>query len=163
MFATNLVAAASQGAIFREFLENTMPVSYQIGPNTLVVDGDTLYLKSVGPFFPMAAEAYCRIAEQVMQTHREVYFVTDLSQAALMPSQTRRYLAEWARQHRAEAVIYYGASLPLRAVAVLLLNAARLFSGGPRAVELFLDSEQEAKAAIAQIKAAKLLAPGLIR
>jgi hypothetical protein len=134
-----------------------MPETYQIGLNTLVVEGDTLYLKAVGPFLPTAAEEYCRIAEQVIQTHRQIYFVTDLRQAALMPSQTRRYLAEWSRRHRAEAVIYYGASLSLRAVAVLLLNAARLFSGGSRAVELFLDSELEARAAIAQIKAAKPL------
>ena len=128
---------------------------YQIGQNTLVVEADTLYLTAVGPFLPADAATYCRIAEQVLQTYGEVFFVTDLSQAALMPPQTRRYLAEWSRQHRAKAVIYYGASLPLRAVARLLLTAARLFSGGERAVEMFLDSEQEARAVIAQIKATK--------
>ena len=132
-----------------------MSENYQIGQSTLVVEADTLYLKSVGPFLPADAEKYCRIAERALQTYGEVFFVTDLSEAALMPYQTRRYLAEWARQHRAQAVIYYGASLPLRAVARLLLNAARLFSGGERAVELFLDSEQEARAVIAQIKATK--------
>ena len=136
-----------------------MPENYLIGLNTLVVDGDTLYLKSVGPFLPADAAAYCGVAEQVMKIHGEVYFVTDLSQAALMPAQTRRSLAEWARQHRATAVVYYGTSVPLRAVATLLLSAARLFSGGNRSVELFLDSEQEARAAIAQIKAAKLPSP----
>lgn len=132
-----------------------MPETYQIGQNTLVVESDTLYLTSVGPFLPADAAQYCRIAERVLQTYGEVFFVTDLSQAALMPSQTRRYLAEWSRQYRAKAVIYYGASLPLRAVARLLLNAARLFSGGARAAELFLDSEQEARAAVARIKAAR--------
>jgi hypothetical protein len=132
-----------------------MPETYQIGQNTLVVESDTLYLTSVGPFLPADAAQYCRIAERVLQTYGEVFFVTDLSQAALMPSQTRRYLAEWSRQYRAKAVIYYGASLPLRAAARLLLNAARLFSGGERAAELFLDSEQEARAAVARIKAAR--------
>lgn len=114
-----------------------------------------MFLKSVGPFLLVDAKEYSRIAEQVLAEHGRVFFVTDLSAAALMPAETRRYFAEWSRRYSAEAVIYYGASLPLRAVATLLLSAARRFSGGKRLAELFVESEAEARAAITELKARK--------
>ena len=106
-----------------------------------------------GAFTVEAAQEYAQIAERVLATYGKVYFVTDLSAAALMPPETRRYFGQWARRFAATAVIYHGASLPLRAVAMLLLNAARLIGKHVRAVELFVDSEQEARVAIARIKA----------
>ena len=103
-----------------------MAERYTLGPNSLVVEGDTLFLTSVGPFELAAAQQYSQVAERVIREHGAVYFVTDLRAAALMPAETRRYFAQWATRFTAKAVIYYGASLPLRAVATLLLSAARL-------------------------------------
>jgi hypothetical protein len=92
------------------------------------------------------------VAERVIREHGAVYFVTDLHAAALMPAETRRYFAQWATRFAAKAVIYYGASLPLRAVATLLLSAARLRGNHQRAFELFVQTEQEARAALAEFK-----------
>lgn len=132
-----------------------MTGQYVIGPNTLRVEEDIIFLKSVGPFLLVYAREYARIAEQVLAERGRVFFVTDLSAAAMMPAETRRYFAEWSRQYKAEAVIYHGASLPLRAVATLLLSAVRRFSGGQRQAGLFVESEAEARAAITELKAQK--------
>jgi len=129
-----------------------MAERYTLGPNSLVVEGDTLFLTSVGPFELAAAQQYSQVAERVIREHGAVYFVTDLRAAALMPAETRRYFAQWATRFAAKAIIYYGASLPLRAVATLLLSAARLLGNHQRAFELFVQTEQEARAALAEFK-----------
>lgn len=129
-----------------------MAERYTLGPNSLVVEGDTLFLTSVGPFELAAAQEYSKVAEHVIREHGAVHFVTDLRAAALMPAETRRYFAQWATRFTAKAVIYYGASLPLRAVATLLLSAARLRGNQQRAFELFVQTEQEARAALVEFK-----------
>lgn len=132
-----------------------MSERYTLGPNVLVVEGDTLFLTSVGPFLLQDAQQYCVIAERVLATHGVLYFVTDLRAATLMPPETRRLFAQWSTRFRAAAVIYYGATLPLRAVATLLLNAARLVGKRERSFELFVSSESEARDALAKFKASQ--------
>lgn len=115
-----------------------------IGPHSLQLDGELVWLRIRGAFTVAHCEAVFAIVEQVLAQHGRFFLLGDLSQTEVMAAPTRRWIADWSRVHgQPLGAAFYGAGLLVRTFAMMLHRATNLISS--RTAPLFFGrTEQEA-------------------
>lgn len=115
-----------------------------IGPHSLQLDGDLVWLRVHGAFTVADCEAVFAIVEKVLEQHGRFFLLGDLSQTEVMAAATRRWIADWSRVHgQPLGAAFYGAGLLVRTFAMMLHRATNLISS--KTAPLFFGrTEQEA-------------------
>lgn len=131
----------------------------ELGPHRFRIEGDVLFAIAVGE---LDADSILYLCEKLLQVYKEhgfVYEIVDATRAGAMSAEARRKNAEWHRHNRIEGeVVVFGASLLLRTVFSLLINALSIL-GRSRVLLHFVATEDDARAWVAkrrQSRAAKL-------
>lgn len=125
-----------------------------IGLHRLVIDDDLVLWEAHGVCDLEDLRQIIAVGEEISARYGRYYSLIDARQGITVTPEARRYSADWERSHggaKAFTVIF-GANPVLRAIVTLLNRAAQLVLG--RAPEVvFVKSEPEARAAIAQDRA----------
>ncbi|MBZ5715792.1 STAS/SEC14 domain-containing protein [Nannocystis pusilla] len=117
-------------------------------PLQLTREADLVHLKFRGPFVLEHAKTVHEYLAQIMAETGRCYLLADMSQMNGIPTDTRRYVGEWHKQHTVSGVAVYGASFATRAIATLMFQAVRIV--GAQQIEMeFLRDEAEARRWIA--------------
>ena len=121
----------------------------QIGPHHLRVDGDTVLTRHVGvPELEHVREIH-RHFERVIAEHGRLFIINDMHHTGVPATETRKWIAEWARVHPIAGHVTFGASLPIRMLQALVMRASALFGKQPLTAPTQVDGEAEALAWIA--------------
>lgn len=120
-----------------------------IGPHRLRVEGDTVLTRYIGvPELGHVQEIH-RHLDRVMAEHGRLFIINDMRRTGVPATETRKWVAEWARHHPITGLVNFGASLPIRLLQALVFRASALFGRQPLTVAAQVDSEVEAFAWIA--------------
>lgn len=117
-----------------------------IGPHRVRVDGDTVLTRYVGvPELADIKAIHARF-ERVLAEHGRVLLINDMRRSGIPSSETRAWIADWARHHPIAGIVTFGASLPIRVLQGLLLRAASMLGSKPPFEMVHCASEAEAHA-----------------
>jgi hypothetical protein len=130
-------------------------IRYSIGPHEVIIEGDLLVLRFVGPYLPDEAKQILTLTDQVFRKQGSVYYVANVTRGDMLGPQTRRVLATWQYLGQYTAVMV-GTSLAQRAVLALVSSAQRLLSSKPSPFIHFCATEQAARELIAKLREARL-------
>lgn len=108
-------------------------------PLQLTREGDIVHLEFRGPFVLEHARTVHEFLAQVMAETGRCYLLADMSQMDGIPTDTRRYVGEWHKQHTVSGVAVYGASFAIRALATLMFQAVRIVGDQRIEMEFFRD------------------------
>jgi len=121
----------------------------QIGPHKLRVEGDTVLTRWIGTPEYEDVLAIHQHFERVLAEHKRLFAINDMSRSGLPSTQTRKWIADWARQNPVTSVVNFGASLPVRVLQSLIFRTLALVGNGPTLETVHCGSEAEAFAWIA--------------
>lgn len=133
------------------YLRRTLGVTNEesIGPHRVLVAGDTVLTRYVGVPEMAHVHAIHQRFDRVLAEHGRLYVINDMSRSGIPSSETRRWIAEWARHHPIAGLVNFGASMPIRILQSLILRASALL-GSPSSIHpVHVDGEAEAFAWIA--------------
>jgi hypothetical protein len=120
-----------------------------IGSHRVLVDGDTVLTRYVGvPELVHLREIHQHF-DRVLVEHGRLFIINDMSHSGVPPTEARRWIADWARTRRVSGIANFGASLPIRMLQSLVLNAARLVGSHPMGNIVNTAGEAEAFAWVA--------------
>ena len=108
-------------------------------PLQLTREADIVHLKFRGPFVLEHARPVHEYLAQVMDETGRCYLLADMSQMDGIPTDTRRYVGDWHKQHTVSGVAVYGASFATRALATLMFQAVRIVGNQHIEMEFFRD------------------------
>lgn len=116
----------------------------KFGPNDVIIEGDMVFsrvhgvpdMEDMRKFFEMVAEVEAK--------YGQVLFLSDVTEGFGLTSESRRYTAEWSKNHRIVANAFFGASTPARAMLTLVLRAMSLL-GNSQAHTRFFATEAESR------------------
>ena len=115
----------------------------RIGPHLVRLEHDTLCMKFFGPCTPEHAAEFLGILDSNYEKHGMAHLISDQTQGALTPSQTRKVLATWPIRGR-YGVAVHGFSPPLR-ILMQLTTASRALLKRPT-IDLYMaTSEADAR------------------
>lgn len=120
-----------------------------IGTHRVRVEGDTVLTRYVGVPELEHVMAIHQHFDRVLAEHGRLFVINDMSRSGIPTAEARRWIAEWARAHKIVAIVNFGASLPIRMLQSLVLNAAALLGSGPSVKTVNCANEAEAFAWIA--------------
>ncbi len=115
-----------------------------IGPHRIRVVGDTVLTRYIRVPELAHVQAIHQRFDRVIAEHGRLYVVNDMSRSGIPSSETRRWIAEWARRHPIGGLVNFGASMAVRMLQSLILRASALL-GSPAAIHpVHVDGEVEA-------------------
>ncbi len=120
-----------------------------ISTHRLRVEGDTVLTRYVGVPELEHVMAIHQYFDRVLAEHGRLFVINDMSRSGIPTAEARQWLAEWARTHKIVAIVNFGASMPVRMLQSLIMNAAALLGSGPRVKTANCADEAEAFAWIA--------------
>jgi hypothetical protein len=129
-----------------------------IGPHRLVVEQDVLTAYANGPFRLEETKRLLALSEETLSRFGSVYIVTIIGPGYALPPESRKYVAEWSRNHFATGNLIAGAPLAMRTLVTLLSRASQLL-GAKNAAVTFVNDEAAALAWIAEHKAQRRQGP----
>lgn len=112
------------------------------GQHHVHVDGDVVTLRFVGPASRADTVAFHDLLEQVLAERGGCFVLADLRGLTGICAESRRYISEWNRSHRASGCAAYGASFAVRVIVTLLMNTIRLLNHDPP--EFFIARDEAA-------------------
>lgn len=126
-----------------------------IGTHRLTFEDDVLFFVQEGDYTLSDALQMNAEIEAVLVRLGRAFILFDQTRAGRTPPEARRCIAEWGKRYQASGAAVFGGSATVRALAVLVTAAMRLFN--PSGSEtVFFANEEQARAWIAA-KRAKLL------
>lgn len=126
-----------------------MPNEEVISTHRLRVEGDTVLTRYIGvPELEHVMAIHQRF-DGVLAEHGRLFVINDMSRSGIPTAEARRWIAEWARSHKIVAIVNFGASLTVRMLQSLILNAAALLGTQPSVRTTNCANEAEAFAWIA--------------
>lgn len=125
----------------------TPPEAYpdHINQHGVKVDGDVLFIRFIGEYAPDEARTIMTLLCRLYEEHGHVFFLGDVSQAAVPGPETRRVIAEWRLPGDNLPSAYFGASWTIRAVTSLIHSAMRML-GRNTSPSYYAKTEAEARA-----------------
>lgn len=124
----------------------------QIGAHSIVIEDDVLFAHVNNPWQLDEMRQFLALCEKTYARLGSVYLVTLVGPGYNLPPESRRYIAEWGRNHVVSGNVIVGAPFAMRALITVLSRAAKLFGGRSSDVE-FTATELEARRWVAQRKA----------
>jgi hypothetical protein len=117
----------------------------KFGPNDIRIEGDLVF--SVVHGVPSLADTrrFLDLVADVASRHGSVVMLTDVTEGFGLSPETRRYTAEWSRDHTIAASALFGASSATRAMLMLVFGAMRVFGKSVTNTRFFV-TEQESRA-----------------
>lgn len=124
-----------------------------IGPHRVRVDGDVVLTRYIGvPEHEHVLEIHRRL-DRTLAEHGRLFVINDMRHSGIPSTETRRWIAEWARrQHAVAGLINFGASLPIRMVQGLLVRASSLLGRPFPIVPINCTTEAEALAIVDDLR-----------
>ena len=124
-----------------------------IGTHRVHVDGDVVLTRYIGvPEHEHVIEIH-RCLDRVLAEHGRLFVINDMRHTGIPSTETRRWIAEWARrQHTVAALINFGASLPIRMAQGLLMRASSMLGRPFPIVPINCTTEAEALLAPVRIR-----------
>jgi hypothetical protein len=120
----------------------------RIGPHLIRFEDPILCMKFIGACSPDQAREFLSLLDANFEKYGMAYLISDQSQGALTPSETRKVLASWPIRGR-YGVAVHGFSAPLR-ILMQLTTASRALLKRPT-IDLYMaDSEADARRWIAE-------------
>ena len=120
-----------------------------ISSHRVRVEGDTVLTRYVGVPEREHVMAIHERFDRVLAEHGRLFVINDMSRSGIPTAEARRWISEWARAHQIDAIVNFGASLPIRMLQSLILNAAALLGTQPSVKTTNCANETEAFAWIA--------------
>ena len=124
----------------------------QIGAHTIVSDNDILVAHVTGLMTLDQMKEFLDVCAKVLAQYGSVYLISIMGPGYTISPDSRRYIAEWGREHKMDGNLVVGAPFAMRAVLSVISRAAKLF-GAKNPDLVFAASEAEARRWIAQHKA----------
>ena len=116
----------------------------KVGPNDVTIDGDIIFGRVHGVPTMEDTRKFLEIVAEVEAKYGQILFLTDVTEGFGLSSESRRYTAEWSKQHRIVASAFFGASTPARAMLTLVMRAMSLL-GNSQPNTRFFATEAEAR------------------
>lgn len=118
-------------AIDRQASAPDLPEDWQhSGRQTYRREGDIIVSRWVGACTIAELEPFLVFAEKVLAQQTHPFLLVNNTQALPGLPEVRRRVVTWARAHSFQGgVVIFGASLPTRAIGILMLNAISLLKG----------------------------------
>lgn len=124
-----------------------------IGTHRVRVDGDTVLTRYIGvPEYEQVREIH-RHLDRALAEHGRLFVINDMRRSGMPSAPTRRWIAEWARDHEVAGLVNFGASLPIRALQGLVMRGAALLGKRLVVTPVNVGSEAEAFAWVAARRA----------
>ncbi len=120
-----------------------------IATHRVRIEGDTVLTRYVGAIELEHVMAIHQYFDRVLAEHGRLFVINDMSRSGIPTADSRRWIAAYARGHKIDAIINFGASMPIRMLQSLVLTAAALLGSGPRVKTMNCANEAEAFAWIA--------------
>ncbi|MDC0723145.1 STAS/SEC14 domain-containing protein [Nannocystis bainbridge] len=120
---------------------------------------DLAHIKVRGPFDLAVAHTVHGMLADIMAEKGRCYLLADLTRMDGIPTDARKHVGEWHKQHSVSGVGVYGASFAMRSLATLMFRAIRLVTGKPTEMA-FVRDEAEARRWIEALRAAQTAARG---
>ncbi len=121
------------------------PAPRQLGLHTVSQDGDVVCIALQGPLGLAEAQSFHGQVADTLASRGHAYVLVDCSQGGALSAETRRWIAQWNQQHRIDGVAIFGASLFMRTMLTLVINAIALLGQRP-VPAAFVKTEAEARA-----------------
>lgn len=121
----------------------------QVGDQQATIEGDILFMRFSGDYKPEEAQQLLSLGDAIYREQGRVFLLADLTKLQTLGPKTRKVLANWPYLGPYQGV-GFGVSLPLRAVAQLVLAAQRAIGVGPPLSVQTFATETEARAWIDQ-------------
>lgn len=129
-----------------------------IGQHRIVVEQDVLIAHANAPWRIEEMKQFLALSEETLSRLGSVYIVTIIGRGYALPPESRKYVAEWSRNHFVTGNLIAGAPLPMRTLVTLLARASQLV-GAKNAAVTFVNDEAAALAWIAEHKAQRRQGP----
>lgn len=121
-----------------------------ISTHRVHVEGDTVLTRYIGVPTIEHFKAIHAHFDRTLALQGQLFLINDMSHSGVPPIEARRWLAEWARTRRVSGIANFGASLPIRMLQALVVNAARLVGSHPQGNIVNVAGEVEAFAWVAE-------------
>jgi len=126
----------------------------QIGAHRILIEEDVLLAYVSGPWLLPEMKEFLGLCEQTLARLGSVYLVTLVGPGYALPPESRRYIADWGREHALTGNVIVGAPFAMRALIGIIARAAQL-TGSRSSEVVFTTTETEARAWITQHKTAR--------
>ena len=124
-----------------------------IGAHKVEVEGDLVWVTSAGRWSMEQTEQMLALWNEVKAAHGRLYYLGDFSGGMQFDVAVRRRLITWAKSNRFNALAFVVTSLPVRALAMLVVRAAQLMNPDSPS-PIFCSTLPEARHAIEQARQA---------
>ncbi len=131
-------------------LASAAMVRLEIGPHTLVQDGELVTLSLRGPMTLAHVEQVRARVDETLRFGR-CFMLIDMSGMTGIETAARRYVGDWGRMGELQinGAAVYGSSFAMRVMTTLMLNAIRVL-GRREIPAVFVADEAAARAWIAE-------------
>src|SRR5205809_571647 len=102
-----------------------------IGTHRVLVAGDTVLTRYIGVPELVDMMAIHQRFDRVLAEHGRLFVINDMRHSGIPSPEARRWLGEWARNHKIAGIANFGASFPIRMLQSLILRATGLLSPHP--------------------------------
>lgn len=123
-----------------------------IGKHRIVVEEDVVTAYVSGPWHLEEIQRFLALCDETYRRLGSVYLLTVVGRGYDLPPASRKYVADWSRDHFVSGNVVAGAPLTLRVLVTLLSRASQLV-GGKNAAVTFVSDEAAARVWIAEHKA----------
>ena len=125
--------------------------SVPIGPHTVEIEGDCMLVRLHGPFTLEQIQKWCDLADRVIETHGQLFTISDFSAGGSFPAATRHHISYWPNVVAIRGSVIFGTSLMTSVVFSMIARATALVRKHtpPTAA---LKTESEARAWVAELR-----------
>lgn len=99
-----------------------------IGAHRVEVEGDLVWVTSAGRWSMEQTEQMLALWDEVKAAQGRLYYLGDFSAGMQFDAAVRRRLISWAKSNRFNALAFVVTSLPVRALAMLVVRGAQLMN-----------------------------------
>lgn len=115
-----------------------------IGPHRVRVVGDTVLTRYVGvPELEHVQQIHAHF-DRVIAEHGRLFVINDMRRTGIPATDTRKWIADWARENAIAGLANFGASLPIRVMQGLVLRASAMFGRNQGVMPVHCNGEAEA-------------------
>ncbi|HND10005.1 MAG TPA: hypothetical protein PKO07_01000 [Pseudomonadota bacterium] len=122
-----------------------------IGAHQIEVDGDLVIARSCGRWTLQETEQMIAIWNELLEKYGRLFEVGDFSDGIELDAAVRRLLIDWSKTHQFTALAIVVKSLPVRAIATLVVRGAQLVNPGAPS-PLFCSTFEEGYAFVEQAR-----------